>query len=99
MEKYYLGIDVGSTTVKVVALGENNRFVASRYVKANGRPRKTLAETLAELHTELDLSSVVTVGFTGSGGGLAGTTSRSLISTDDIVVSSKRSGMKGAGVI
>ena len=69
MEKYDLGIDVGSTTVKVVALNENNHLVTSRYVKASGRPRKALAETLVALEKEIDFARITTVGFTGSGGG------------------------------
>ena len=69
MDKLILGIDVGSTTVKMVALAENGRLIASRYIKANGQPRHALAETIRDLEKELDFSRVITVGFTGSGGG------------------------------
>ncbi|MFL7807084.1 MAG: acyl-CoA dehydratase activase, partial [Anaerolineae bacterium] len=75
MSAHYLGIDVGSTTVKVVLLDQEKRLLASRYVPAQGRPRETLAQTLRLLATDedprtgVDLSGVVGAGLTGSGGG------------------------------
>ncbi len=66
----HLGIDVGSTTVKIVVLDAERRLLAHRYVRANGQPRQTLLDTLAEvLGPEADARSV---GFTGSGGGPIG---------------------------
>ena len=64
-----IGIDVGSTTTKVVLLDKEKRLSGSRYVQAEGQPRQTLARTLRALQGEADLSSVTAVGFTGSGGG------------------------------
>jgi activator of 2-hydroxyglutaryl-CoA dehydratase len=69
MKAYYIGIDVGSTTVKVVVLDRTKRLLASRYVPVQGRPRQTLAQVLRSFSTEVDLSAVVAAGFTGSGGG------------------------------
>jgi predicted CoA-substrate-specific enzyme activase len=65
----YLGVDIGSITVKVVLVDEGKRLVASRYVEAKGRPRKVLTEVLLSLQAEVDLGAVAAVGFTGSGGG------------------------------
>ncbi|HNT77073.1 MAG TPA: acyl-CoA dehydratase activase [Anaerolineae bacterium] len=68
-----LGIDIGSTTVKVVVLDAASRELrAWRYVRANGRPRQTLLDTLAEMNGCLTSSTVACVGFTGSGGGPVG---------------------------
>ncbi len=64
-----IGIDVGSTTVKVVALDADRRLLAWRYVRSCGRPRAVVAETIAELGRAIDLSGAATVGLSGSGGG------------------------------
>jgi predicted CoA-substrate-specific enzyme activase len=69
MKAHYIGIDIGSITVKVTLLDERKRLLASRYVQSQGRPRETLAQTLLSLQAEMDLSAVVAAGFTGSGGG------------------------------
>ena len=69
----YVGIDVGSTTVKVVVLDETRSLLAWRYRRSNGRPRSTLLETIHEIERhlgcELDPASVSGVGLSGSGGG------------------------------
>ncbi|HUX33131.1 MAG TPA: acyl-CoA dehydratase activase [Gemmatimonadaceae bacterium] len=64
-----LGIDIGSTTVKVVALDAARQLLAWRYVRSCGRPRVVVAETIAELGGTLDLRGATTVGLSGSGGG------------------------------
>jgi len=69
MQGHYIGIDVGSITVKIVVLDQDKRLLVSRYVHARGRPRQTLAELLLDLRRETGLSDVRAVGFTGSGGG------------------------------
>jgi predicted CoA-substrate-specific enzyme activase len=69
MQGHYVGIDVGSITVKMVVLDERKRLLLSRYIPARGRPRQTLAGILFDLQTEIGLSGVRALGFTGSGGG------------------------------
>ena len=69
MEASCLGIDVGSTTVKIVALDERRTLLGWRYVRSRGRPRSALLETLAALGEELNLSGVRLLGLSGSGGG------------------------------
>lgn len=69
MSAVCLGIDVGSTTVKVAALTHSRALLGWRYVRSCGRPRGALRETIAQLGTEIDLSAVRMVGLTGSGGG------------------------------
>lgn len=64
----FLGIDVGSTTVKVVALDPSARLLAHRYVRANGRPRATLLATAREFLGTLPPVRVLGVGLSGSGG-------------------------------
>lgn len=65
----YTGIDVGSTTVKVVALTADGELIWHRYVKSNGRPRQTLAGLLDELTATFAPEQMVAMGLTGSGGG------------------------------
>ena len=64
-----LGIDVGSTTVKVIALDAQRQLLGWRYVRSCGRPRVALLETVAELSREIDLDDVRLLGLSGSGGG------------------------------
>lgn len=46
----YLGIDAGSTTVKLVLIGENNELLYSRYEYSNGQPISMIKETLEYLY-------------------------------------------------
>ncbi len=63
-----IGIDIGSTTVKVVVLDAHRQLIAGRYVPSSGRPRQTLTQTLLSLQSEMDLSTA-RAALTGSGGG------------------------------
>lgn len=65
----FLGIDVGSTTVKVVVLDSERRLLAWRYVRSRGRPREVLLDTLQDIGRDVDVSRVAGVGLSGSGGG------------------------------
>lgn len=64
MEKAYLGIDCGSTSVKAVLLGENNTMLESVYLKNKG-----IIESLKEalLSIRVDDYNVQGCGVTGSG--------------------------------
>lgn len=64
----FLGVDVGSTTVKVVVVDRAKNLLAQRYFRSKGQPRKTLLLAVEELQQEVDLSHIVGVGLTGSGG-------------------------------
>ena len=70
MERYRLGIDVGSTTVKAVLMRGEER-VFSRYERHRARIRQTLMEMLHELEPWLE-GAEATVAVSGSAGmGLA----------------------------
>lgn len=64
----YLGIDVGSTTVKLVVLDDEKSILAHTYVRANGRPRQTVLEA-SEILAPFANRRIAAVGLTGSGGG------------------------------
>ncbi|MFI5310404.1 MAG: acyl-CoA dehydratase activase [Gemmatimonadales bacterium] len=65
-----IGIDVGSTTVKLAVLDESGTLLAHRYLRANGRPREVLVDAARTLmRDEFPHSAILGVGITGSGGG------------------------------
>lgn len=68
MKDIFLGIDIGSTTVKVVVVDRNHTLLANSYCRSQGQPRQTLLREIDELATQFDLSRIAGVGMTGSGG-------------------------------
>jgi predicted CoA-substrate-specific enzyme activase len=69
MDRVWLGIDVGSTTVKVAALDAAGDLLTHVYQRANGRPRPTLLGAVDDVLSRLGGPAVAAVGLTGSGGG------------------------------
>jgi predicted CoA-substrate-specific enzyme activase len=69
INKTYLGIDVGSTTVKIVVLDKDRNLLAWRYLRSRGQPRKILLNEIEAISEEVDLKHIAAVGLTGSGGG------------------------------
>ncbi|MBK7832086.1 MAG: ATPase [Gemmatimonadetes bacterium] len=65
----FLGIDIGSTTVKVVVLDSNRRLLDWRYVRSRGRPRQALLEAVDELADVIGDATILGLGLSGSGGG------------------------------
>ncbi len=66
MKKYLAGIDVGSTTVKLVILDENDTPVYEEYRRHQAHPREILASLLSEAEEKLGECSL-SLSFTGSG--------------------------------
>ncbi|MCR4923808.1 MAG: 2-hydroxyacyl-CoA dehydratase [Lachnospiraceae bacterium] len=66
-EKYTLGIDIGSTTVKVAILNEKHELLFSDYKRHFANIRETLKELIAMAHDKLG-DIVVHPMITGSGG-------------------------------
>lgn len=64
----FFGIDVGSTTVKLVVLTLEGELLAHRYVRANGQPRHTLLRVSHEVLDPLPPVNILGVGLSGSGG-------------------------------
>jgi predicted CoA-substrate-specific enzyme activase len=65
----FLGIDVGSTTVKAVAVDRTGSLLAEQYVRAHGQPRPTILGAVRDVLQVVDPSDIRGVGLTGSGGG------------------------------
>lgn len=67
MSQYYLGIDVGSTTVKAYLTDEKDICLFSHYVRHNSDVRNTILTLLEEIHQEYPGINIYPV-ITGSGG-------------------------------
>ena len=67
MKKYNMGLDVGSTTVKVVVIEPNNNLVYSEYRRHYSDIRSTIIQLVKETYEKLG-DAKVTVAVTGSGG-------------------------------
>ena len=65
--RLHLGIDVGSTTVKVAVLDENQQIVYSVYRRHHADVRATVPEVLREAADQFP-DQAATIGITGSGG-------------------------------
>src|SRR5574340_978322 len=68
MRDICVGIDVGSTTVKLVVIDTAGELLAHRYVRANGQPRETLLAASRLLDEQFQGVQVAAVGLSGSGG-------------------------------
>ncbi len=66
MATYFAGIDVGSTTVKLVILNENKEIVFGEYRRHCAHTRETLCELLSEAYEKLGPCSLK-IKITGSG--------------------------------
>jgi predicted CoA-substrate-specific enzyme activase len=76
-DRCIIGLDVGSTTTKAVLLRtDDNKILASVYLRTNGNPVQASRECYADLCTELgpmvDKIHIVGLGVTGSGRQIAG---------------------------
>ena len=67
MNTYYLGIDIGSTTVKVVILNKENEVLFREYRRHFANIQETVADLLEESREKLGEYNVRTC-ITGSGG-------------------------------
>lgn len=65
-QKYRAGIDIGSTTVKLVLINENGNTVYANYKRHRAHTRETLADLLKEAFETVG-DCEITVNITGSG--------------------------------
>ena len=66
MKEYRAGIDIGSTTVKLVVLDDNDNIIYGQYRRHMARTQATLAELLAEAKNKIGECSL-RIKITGSG--------------------------------
>lgn len=65
--KTYLGVDAGSTTIKMALIGENNELLYSRYENNNGQPINMLLETLSSIYSQYPHIKIASSAVTGYG--------------------------------
>lgn len=71
--KYYLGIDVGSLTCKLVLINEKNGIIFSSYFRTEGNPIQAVQKGIRELKGQIPKNTEIAgVGTTGSARYLAG---------------------------
>ena len=63
---YYLGIDIGSTTVKVVVLDNKKEILYGEYRRHYAKTRETLTEMLRDVRNKVNINEIK-VKITGSG--------------------------------
>jgi predicted CoA-substrate-specific enzyme activase len=68
---YSLGLDIGSISINVVVMNEEQEIVETRYVYHHGRPYFKLREVLGELTGRYGEDAFSTIATTGTGGKLA----------------------------
>ena len=72
MNKWLLGVDIGSVSIKFVLLDESHCLRYESYTRTDGRPLPSLIKGLAVVRSKLpDDAYVAAVGTTGSGRFLA----------------------------
>jgi predicted CoA-substrate-specific enzyme activase len=69
MQNLYLGVDIGSVSINIVAVDEDNQLVFKLYTRNSGSPIDLVKEGLKDFKTEVDLDNykISGVGVTGSG--------------------------------
>ena len=68
MNTYTLGIDIGSTTVKIAILDENEKLLFADYERHFANIQETLADLLEKAHAQLGEMTAQSRVITGSGG-------------------------------
>lgn len=64
----FMGIDAGSTTLKIILLSENNEILYTHYGSNKGKPLEIISEKLKEIYKTLDGDAwIASAGVTGYG--------------------------------
>ncbi len=71
-KELYLGIDIGSTTVKFAILDKNLKVIKKNYIRSNGESLKTAYNVLRDIFNEFSEDSFAGIGATGSGSRVLG---------------------------
>jgi predicted CoA-substrate-specific enzyme activase len=72
MDKYFLGVDVGSVSTDIALVNSKKKLVDKVYLRTKGQPVKVIKEGLAQLASKYSDMEIGGVGTTGSGRNLAG---------------------------
>ena len=67
MKRYYAGIDIGSTTVKLALLDEDKNLVFGQYRRHRSHTKETLTDLLKEAQAQVGEDAILKIKITGSG--------------------------------
>ena len=73
MQKFALGIDVGSVSTNLVLVDKKNHIIKKLYLNTDGNPINAIKKCFISLKTEFKDANFFAVGTTGSGRQLAAT--------------------------
>ena len=65
-KKYYLGVDIGSISIKTVVIDDNKNVLYKSYERSDGQPTKKLKAKLTQINPEY-IDNIAGLGITGSG--------------------------------
>ena len=69
-QKKYVGIDIGSVSVKAALINEDKEVLESHYVRSHGQPLETVLIVLKEIFNRIEIDDIDGIAATGSGGKL-----------------------------
>ena len=69
-KKKYVGIDIGSVSVKVVLINEDREVLENHYVRSHRQPLETVLIVLKEIFNRIEKNEIAGIAATGSGGKL-----------------------------
>ena len=69
-QKKYIGIDIGSVSVKAALIDEDKAVLESHYVRSHGQPLETVLIVLKEIFNRIEIDDIEGIAATGSGGKL-----------------------------
>ena len=66
----YIGIDIGSVSVKAVLMNGSKQVLEDHYVRSHGQPVETILLVLRDMITRTPIEDIKSIGVTGTGGKL-----------------------------
>jgi predicted CoA-substrate-specific enzyme activase len=69
-QKKYIGLDIGSVSVKAVLINERKEIQESHYVRSHGQPVETFLMVLRDIFNRTPIDDIDGIAITGSGGKL-----------------------------
>jgi predicted CoA-substrate-specific enzyme activase len=68
--KKYIGLDIGSVSVKAVLINERKEILEDHYVRSHGQPVETFLLVLKDIFNRIHIDDIDGIAITGSGGKL-----------------------------
>ena len=87
-DNLYMGLDIGSISVKIAIINQDNNIVYTDYQRHHGKPNKIALEMIGKMKDEVQLSSIANASVTGLNVTLTGKSS--LVSTENEIICQAR---------